>query len=466
MASITSTGIGSGLDVPNLVQQLVAAEGQPTELRIARKEARFQAELSALGSVKSALSDLQSQLGKMTESGSLLARSARVDNEELLGVSADESALPGSYDIEVVALAKAQRLQSAAFAGTDATAGTGTLTIAVGAESFDVIIDEGANTLADVQDAINNAVDNKGVVASIVNADDGSYLFLTAENTGSDRRIRVTQSGGDGGLSAFEFDPDTMLGSMTEVTAASDALVRINGFDVTSDSNSIEGAIEGVTLDLLRAEEVSIATLVIDNDRDSVRGEIEAFVETYNQLLETFDKQTAYDQEAETAGPLLGDATVRGVRDQLRRELTIAVGDIDASFASLLDLGITTDIDGRLEINAARLDEVLDGEFSKLGQLFTGEDGYAARLSAIIETYVDGADGVLTKKVEGIEGSIDDLADQREALSLRLQSVEARLLKQFNALDALVGELTSTSNFLTQQLAALPKINVNRNDSR
>lgn len=460
MASITSTGIGSGLDVPSLVQQLVAAEGQPTELRIARNEAQFQAKLSALGSVKASLSTFQDQLEKMSDLNALLARSATVANEDVLEAAADKNALPGTYDVEVVQLAQAQRLQSPAFTSTAQTLGTGTLTISVGGESFSLQFDDSNNSVADIQDAINNAVDNKGVSATVVNADSGTYLFLTADNTGVDQAIRVTQSGGDGGLSVLEYDPDNALLSLTQTAAAQDALVRINGFDVSSDSNSVVGAIEGVTLDLLDSGAGLSTQLVIRNDRDAVKAEIQAFVDAYNELVETFDAQTSYDTETETGAPLLGDATVRGVRDQLRRELSVAVTDIDANFSSLLDIGITSDLDSKLEIDDSRLDAVLDTEFAKLGQLFANSDGYAVRLSNIVESYVDGTDGVLTKRVEGIEGSIDDLADQRDALNLRLESLEARLLRQFNALDALVGELTTTSSFLTQQLASLPRIDV------
>ena len=153
---------------------------------------------------------------------------------------------------------------------------------------------------------------------------------------------------------------------------------------------------------------------------------------------------------------------MRGLRDQLRREFFTEVTDIDATFNSLLDIGITTDLDGKLSLDSATLDGVLETEFAKFGQLFANSDGYAQRFNSLIESYIDSTDGVLTERVEGIEASVEDLTDQREALALRLQSVEARLLRQFNALDALVGQLTSTSNFLTQQLASLPKINTNR----
>ena len=458
MASITSTGIGSGLDVSGLVQQLVAAEGQATEIRIAQQEARAQAKLSAYGSLKSALSTFGDELEKMSDLDTLLARSGSTGDESLLTVSVDETAVPASYNVEVVQLAQAQKLESGAFAGADTVVGTGTLTIAVGTESFSLSIDSENNTLEGIRDAINTAVDNKGVAATIVNGDSGSYLILAGENTGSDQSIVVTQSGGDGGLSALEYDPANMLESLTERQAAQDAQVRIDGVDVTSDNNVVVGAIEGVTLTLVTANPGTTTEVSIKNDVDAVRNQIRSFVDGYNALIDAFDAQTGFDPETEIAGPLLGDLTVRGVRDQLRRELTTEVTDIDASFSSLLDIGIETDVNGKLTVNDSKLDEALGSEFSKLGQLFANSDGYAVRLSSVIDGYLDDEEGILTARTDGLDRTIEGFAEQREVLRVRLESLEARLLRQFNALDALVSELTTTSSFLTQQLGNLPGI--------
>ena len=207
MASIVSTGIGSGLDVQNLVQQLVAAEGQPTEIRIARQEARLQAELSAFGSIKSALSSFRSQVETLQEQGALQKRSVTVGNEEVFSATVDENALPAEYNIEVVQLAQSQQLISGAFTDANTAVGTGTLTISVGSSTFDVAIDSDGNTLSNIQDAINASVNNAGVSASIVNADDGSYLVLRGDTTGAAQAITVTQSGGDGGLARADLRP-------------------------------------------------------------------------------------------------------------------------------------------------------------------------------------------------------------------------------------------------------------------
>ena len=463
MASITSTGIGSGLDVSGLVQQLVTAEGQATEIRIAQQEARAQAKLSAYGSLKSALSTFGDELEKMSDLNTLLTRKSSTGDESLLTVSVAETAVPASYDVEVVQLAQAQKLESGAFASADTVVGTGTLTIAVGTESFSLDIDGENNTLEGIRDAINAAMDNKGVAATIVNGDNGSYLILAGENTGSDQSIVVTQSDGDGGLSTLEYDPANMLESLAERQAAQDAQLRIDGVDVTSDNNVVAGAIEGVTLTLVSANPGTTTEISIENDLDAVRDQIKSFVDGYNALIDAFDAQTGFDPETEIAGPLLGDLTVRGVRDQLRRELTIEVTDIDASFSSLLDIGIETDVDGKLTVNDSKLDEALGSEFSKLGQLFASSDGYAVRLSGVIDGYLDEEEGILTARTDGLDRTIEGFAEQREVLRVRLESLESRLLRQFNALDALVSELTTTSSFLTHQLGNLPGISTSDN---
>ncbi len=460
MTSITSTGIGSGLDISGLVQRLVTAEGQATEIRIARQEARAQAKLSAYGGLKSALSTFGDQLEKLSEPGFLLARKGSTGDEAQVTVSVGETAVPASYQVEVVQLAQAQKLESGAFGSAGAVVGTGTLTIAVGSESFSLTVDSENNTLEGIRDAINAAADNKGVAATIVNGDAGSYLVLAGENTGSDQSITVTQAGGDGGLSALEYDPANMLASLTERQEALDARVRIDGVDVSSDTNVVVDAIEGVTLNLVAANPGTTTEVTIENDLDAVRDQLKSFVDGYNALVDAFDAQTGFDPETETAGPLLGDLAVRGVRDQLRRELSVAVTGIEAGFGSLLDIGIETGVGGKLTLNDSTLDAALGSEFSKLGQLFAGSDGYAVRLSGVVDSYLDEDQGILTARTDGLDRTIEGFAEQREVLNVRLESLEARLLRQFNALDVLVSELTTTSSFLAQQLGNLPGISV------
>ncbi len=457
MASIVSTGIGSGLDIAGIVASLVAAEGQPAETRLGLAEARAQARLSAFGSLKSALADLRDKLEVMKSAESFLVRKAASSDENLFTASAGTGAYPASYALEVIQLAQAQRLTSAAFADSDTVVGTGTLTIDVGGSSMDLEITADNNTLAGIRDTINSSSDNPGVAATIVNAESGSFLILTAEETGAVNTMTVTQSGGDGGLAALEYDPAAGLTALTESTPALDALIRIDGLDVSGDTNEFAGVIDGVTISVTAESSGGPAVLTVENDDDAVRTIVADFVESYNALVTTLDSLTAYDSETALAAPLLGDATVRGIRDQIRRELSTAVADLEADFSTLSEVGIETQLDGTLSIDDDALASVLAGDFVKFGQLFSATGGFGVRLHGLVDGFLD-SDGILENRTDGIETKLQDIGDERVALNERLGALEIRLLRQFNALDSLLAELSSTSNFLAQQLNNLPGV--------
>ena len=337
MASIISSGIGSGLDIGGLVQQLVAAEAKPVETRIGQQEARTQAKLSAFGSLKSALSEFRDKLEVMKDLQSFLARKSTSGNEEVFTTSASESAVAARYSVQVEQLAQAHKLTSGAFANSDAVVGTGALTVMVGASTFTVDITDDNSTLAGIRDAINNAGDNPGVSATIVNAEAGSHLILTADDTGSEHTLTITQADGDGGLSVLEYDPENGLTSLTEAAAAMDAVALIDGFEVVSTGNTVSGAIDGVMINLLQATPGEAFELKVENDEETVRKTINEFVESYNQLNETFDKLTAFDATSQIGGPLLGDATIRALGGYVRGTAIIAA--VDA-------VGIGADYDG------------------------------------------------------------------------------------------------------------------------
>ncbi len=457
MASIVSSGIGSGLDIAGIVQQLVAAEGQPVETRLGQQEVRAQSKLSAFGSLKSALADVRDQLDILKNPSEFLVRAAASSNEGVFTASTTTSALPANYSLEVLQLAQAQKLTSGAFTDADAAVGTGTLTLGVGETSIDIEITAENNSLAGIRDAINGAGDNPGVSATIVNADSGSYLILTADDTGAENSITLTQAGGDGGLAALEYDPGNGLTALTESQAAQDALIRIDGFDVASSTNTIDGAVEGVSISVTGLTSGGGETLSIVNDTEAVKGIVNTFVESYNALMSTLDSLTAFNAETETAAPLLGDSTVRSIRDQIRREMSTAVSDSTLPFNSLSDVGIEVQLDGKLSVNDTRLSTVLGQDFSRFGQLFAVEDGFGTRLFDLTDGFLD-TDGIIETRTQGLNTQIDGIADQRESLNERLASLEQRLLRQFNALDSLLAQLSSTSNFLTQQLNSLPGV--------
>lgn len=450
MSSITASGLGSGLDIDAIVRQLVAAEGAPQQQRLDQREFRLQARLSAFGQFRSALEQLRGALDPLTRLDRFQGRSVTVGNEDLLSASASLDAATGSYSIEVVQLASAQKLATGPFASTLDAVGNGTLTISVGGQSFDVVVEPGTDTLADIRAAINDAAGNTGVIATLVTANDGVRLVLTARDTGAANTIAVSQSGGDGGLA--------QLTTLTEVQAARDSRITIDGFTYDSPDNVITEAVSGLTLNLKAAAPGSPTTLEVTNDGEGSRARIKEFVKRYNALVNALGALTAFNPDTRTGGPLLGDPTARNFLGTLRNEAVRAVSGAGA-YGSLVELGITTRVDGTLEIDSSRLDEALRDRFADVGRFFTTEEtGLATRLDGLLDQYLD-AEGLLQARTEGLQAGIREITRAREALDFRLERLEARLRRQYSALDALVGQLRQTSDFLTRQLATLTPTN-------
>lgn len=448
--SIIASGIGSGLDIDGIVRQLLAAEARPQQQRLDRRESTLQAKLSAFGTFRSAIEQLRSALEPLTSLARFQGRIATVGDEALLAASATLDAVPGSYSVEVLQLASAQKLASGPFASALDPVGDGTLTITVGGESFDVVIDPARNTLADIRSAINAASGNTGVSATLITANDGVRLVLTARQTGAANTISVSQSGGDGGLA--------QLTTLTEVQAARDAQILVDGFAYDSASNVITGAISGVTLTLKSAAPGSPTTVTVGDDTTGSRERVSAFVQAYNALIKSLRPLTAFNPETRSGGALLGDPTARNFLNAVRAEVVRAATGSGA-VSSLAELGITTRTDGTLDIDTERLESAIGANFDAVGRFFSGEDtGLAVRLDALLGQYV-GSDGLIQARTEGLRDRLRDVADARAALDFRLEKLEARLRREFGALDSLVAQLRQTSDFLTRQLATLAPTN-------
>lgn len=233
---ISSPGIGSGLDINALVSQLVAAEGEPKTFRLARQEASAQAQISAFGSLKSALSSFGDHVDSLSKLATFQTRSATSNDLTLFNATSTSSASIASYSIEVVNLAASHKLVSKGFTDTATVVGSGAITITSGGNASTIAVSPSANTLADIRDAINVASQDTKVSATIIAADDGvggtvSKLLLTSNETGTANKITVTVDDDDLndlddlGLSQLVFDPVPGSGTtrLTETSAAIDA---------------------------------------------------------------------------------------------------------------------------------------------------------------------------------------------------------------------------------------------------
>ena len=457
MGTLISSGVGSGLDIAGLVSKLVQAEGQPKSVRLDVKEAAAQAKLSALGTLRSALAEFQSAVGKLKDIDEFRGRSVAATSDAFVSVTATSAALPGDYTIEVERLAQAHRLASSAFASRDTVIGTGSLTVAVGGSGFTLDITSADNTVSGIAAAINAAAGNTGVVATVISGVDGARLVLSATETGAANTITVTQTGGDGGLAAIVYDPGTLT-NLSEIQAAQDSRVLINTFAVESATNSITDAVDGLDIALLATNQLGETTDIrVDFDQPGARSAIESLVTNYNKLVDAVGSLASYDAETETAGPLFGDAGLRNIVFQIRRQLNDSVAGLNGPFSIVQQLGIETELNGKLSIDSTRLDAAFASNFDAVGELFADEtDGLALRLDTVLESYL-GSDGVLAARSDSVNAEIKDITQQREVLGERLAALQARLFKQFNALDGLLAQFQATSNYLAQQLSALPR---------
>jgi flagellar hook-associated protein 2 len=476
VATISSPGIGSTLDVKTIVSQLMTVESQPLTL-LATKEASYTAKLTSFGLVKSALSSLQIAAQKLNLSSTYSAVTPSVADSSILSATVNGTTPAGSYDIEVQQLAQAQKLISSGYAATDTVVGSGTLTISLGTYSdastppvtftgktdstpVSITIDSTNNTLEGIRDAINNS--DAGVTASIINDGTSYRLSLSSQATGEQNavKIAVTEDGA-AGLAQLAYDGSAGgVSNLTQNVAPQDAVIKVDGITITKPSNTITDAIQGITLNLTKETDSGVTTkLTLSRDTASIRTALQGFVDAYNSVNSQIASSSAYDSATGRASPLTGDATLRTIQTQLRSNITNPVAGAPTGLTTLTDLGIGFQTDGTLAIDSSKLDKILADPTIDLSKLFVkssdGTIGYGSRINSLVSGMIFGDDSIVNGRIDGLNTSIKDIDNQRDQENTRLTTIEARYTAQFSALDTLIASMTSTSTYLTQQLAAL-----------
>ncbi len=462
MTTISSPGIGSGLDVNSIITQLLAIERQPI-VNLQTKATKIQAQISEYGKLQSLTStfrDAASALTSTTTWGQTVGNSS---NSAAVGIAVASGAAVGSYSVQVQSLAAAQSLASEVFSSSDETPGAGTLHIELGswgtgqstftpksgATAVDITI-AATDTLAQVRDKINAA--NAGVTAMVLNDGNGARLLMRSTATGSESAFRTS------GMTALAFDPSSGSATMTQTQAAANAAATIDGLAISSQSNTLANLVDGITLTLGKVTTDPVELTVVQ-DNEALKQAVQDFADAYNALSSLIAKQIKYDAGSKTAGPLQGDSSAVGLQRRLR---TLMGSSASASsvFTRLSDVGLEMQRDGSVKVNSGKLDAAL-ANLPELKKLFANNDiavpannGMARQFSDMAQAML-GIDGALTTRTEGLRKRIETNQSDQDRLELRLGQVEQRLRAQYTALDTTLGRLSGISSYVTQQMAML-----------
>lgn len=416
MATINSPGIGSGLDVNNIVEQLLSAEARAPKNRLDRQEARLQVELSGYGAMRGSLSGLQSALTALNKPATFQGRSISSSDDDVLTVTSNGKTTRASYDIDVTQLAKSHTLSTdpglaaAQFTDVNDVLGTGSLTFKFGQNVYDPDTDSYSGftqnpdrasetieitdgSLIGIRDAINQA--DIGATASLVFDGEFYRLAITSDDTGEQNAMQISVNDGDtvnddaSGLSLLSFNENAT--HLAQTGAATDAAFTVNGINITSASNTVSDAIESATINL---KSVGNASVSVSLDKAKVSDAVSKFVENYNGFIDIMNQLTAYNPESNEAGALNGDALTRGITSSLRRLISDPVGEMGDTLSILSEVGVTTDSKtGRLQLNAETLNQQLDDNFERFAGLFSahGEpsDAGISFLRASDDTAID-----------------------------------------------------------------------------
>lgn len=485
------TAAGGSIDVNGIVTQLMAIEREPLA-KIQKQQSGINTKLSAWGKLKSALSELQSATDKLTSSKTWQNSTAKSSDENSVAASGGAGGARGTHALTVRQLAQSQAVATRAFDSPDAVVGGGTLSIQLGSvneagntfnadgERAAVEITVPANaTLKDVRDLINNS--KAGVSASLVNDGSGTRLMISGQDTGAKNAFQISANpSGDSQLASLNMSATEPAGAngSQRTQIARDAQMSINGLAATSASNQVTELIEGVTLELKKADATPVS-IQVETDKETLREDVDAFISAYNKVNSLIATETRYDPGSRTAGTLQGNASVIRIQNQLRALVRAQPGDEEQD--SLSRAGFELGRDGSLSIKAEKLDGLLNnparlrsllagdppgtGRNAAAGTAGTGNtegagdaaapqrSGLARQMAERLKEIMD-PKGTLNGATEALNRTLRSYSDKQDRLNSQLARREEQLRKQYSALDV---NLTKISNSFSSIAALLPR---------
>lgn len=466
--AVNFLGVGSGLDLQSMLTQLVQVASEPVVTRLGQEEVDVKNGISGIASLKSVMSDLEDAADALKESGLFSKKSASVtfSGDELFSVQADSGALETSYAISVEQLAQSSILRSSAnfsSPGDQLSAGgtlTGDLEFTAGSSTFTLDGLVGTESAEDIVNAINSHEDNDFVVASIV---DGKIVYKSSV-TGSGNDLVVSASNGSSSelldFASHQDDaggvPVALVGKVSVTQAAQDSWVKIDGQDIYSSTNTLDGVISDLTITLSKADPGNSNVLEVSKDTGSVSSAISSFVTAYNKVNSTLnDLYGETDEDGNfTAGKLYGDSIIRQVQGGMSSLLTSIYDGAPDAISSAVMFGMNLQDDGSIDLDSEVLGNALSDNFDDLSSFFTGADGFATSFASFSENYVK-FDGLIDVKDKSFDAMMDDIDRRFEQHQKYIESYQATLKAQFVNLDKVMSTMQSQLAYVQSQLASI-----------
>lgn len=449
MATTSSLGVGTGVDLQSMLTKIMAVERAP----IAALDTKISAantKISIYGTLKSKMDALQSAVDTLQFPSRLSAVTANSSDAAVAGAIATYNTPIGSYSAEVTQLASAQKSFSPAYdAGT--IFGQGTLTFTVGGIAISPITlnSQTSFTLQEVGTQINNA--KIGVTATVITDSSGKQrMVLTGEKSGAANSFQLsstlTVSGSQVSLSSF----DTVTVGLMR-TNAQDGKMKLDGIEIASTTNSFTTGTSGLTLTAVKLGNTNIS---VQNDSTKISTAAQAFVDSYNAVVSLIKSNTGYDEATKKGQPLSGDSTVRSIVGNLGNARTRTPGELSsATFKTLGELGISIQQSGLLSLDLNKLKKSIS---TSAAEVINTLSAYGKAFSTSVVD-MQNTGGVISNRLSNLNSSVSRFKDAQASLENRVSLIEKRYKAQFTALDKYISAMNVTSSALTQQLAGLAK---------
>ncbi len=443
--SVSSLGVGSGLDLQGIIDKLKAADQIPIT-NIKTRQLQYKDQLAEFETVNTKFLAVKTQALDLTLSSTFAARQIATSQQSVMTATGNSSATPGVSSVTVGRLAKQNSWQSSGLlAATSLVAGgAGSFTYTIDGEQTSVTV-SATTTLQQLSDAINDDEDNPGVTATVM--DDGTgtatafHLVLVANDTGDAKGVTI--------------DTNNTNLTMTEIQikGSLDAQVTVNGLTYNRASNTINDIVTGVTLNLVAT---GTASLSVTSDPASVQDKIVALVTAFNAATQEIATNSAYDLETKVAGSLSGVSVFKQISSQLTQTFLSSVKGLGGLYDNMGDLGLSFNRDGTIEVDETVLADAVENHMEDVQLLMIGDedeeiDGIATLLNEQLRDITLPTRGLIANEKNRVDQAILRLNDEIETQTIRLDNRYDVLRKRFVALDTLLSNFKAQEDYLTSQ---------------